>query len=152
MSRFSRATSRLHICATESFFFPPQVCVWIWSFLYLFESVIVCFFFLHFVLFCVWILNYSTPDPPLVSSVKILMNAANFPPLRSFCANLVGGWFSPKKEIEEKWRKREQIIRKLRASEDNHLVWKWLLWKLWLSSLSCGPFGVAHFCVTVGTN
>lgn len=51
-----------------------------------------------------------------------------------------------KKSVEElDWRERERTQREPSASEDNHLVWKWLLWKLCLSCLSCGLFGIAPF-------
>lgn len=46
--------------------------------------------------------------------------------------------------------KESKSSKKLSASEDNHLGWKRLLWKLCLSCLSCGLFAIAHFCPTLG--
>ncbi len=152
MSRFSCAMSRLHICATGSFF--VGVCLDL-EFSWFISVVSRCFVCLHFFCLCayVWILKYNSPDISLVSALQISVNGVQFSPSCSFFTDLVGGWFTPENKGHcETCRKREQIKRKLRASEDNHLVWKWLLWKQCLSFLASGPFGVAHFCVTVGTN
>lgn len=71
-------------------------------------------------------------------------------PLFFSFTKLVGGWFTPNDKNKKLWKieetKREQMRRK-RCGRDKQLVWKRLLWKLCLSCLSYGPFGVTHSCL-----